>query len=101
MTAFNGGPPSTGRMSTRSTSAPRTRPLIRATANPSQYDPLEPITLEAMNVVSISIPPCAKFTMRVARQIITSESATAAYTTPLLTPLRVRSRKRLIAQKPR
>ena len=78
ITALSGGPPSTGRISTRSTIAPITKPQTRATTNPSQYEPLEAMTLDAMNVVTMNIPPWAKFTIRVARQIITSERATAA-----------------------
>ena len=39
---------------------------------------MELITAEAMKVVIISIAPWAKFTIRVARQISTSASATAA-----------------------
>ena len=49
------------------------------------------ITAEAMNVVIISIAPWAKLTIRVARQISTSASATAAYTAPVEMPLSVRS----------
>ena len=38
ITAFSSGPPSTGRMITRSTTAPRTKPPTSATASASQYD---------------------------------------------------------------
>ena len=38
----------------------------------------EVITADAMNVVNISIAPCAKLTIRVERQIRTSANATAA-----------------------
>ena len=78
ITALSGGASSTRRISTRSTTAPSTRPEASATKNPSQYEPLEPITLDAMNVVIISIAPCAKFTIRVARQISTNAIASAA-----------------------
>src|SRR3954454_12248791 len=40
----------------------------------------------AMNVVTIAIGACAKFTTRVARQISTSASANAAYTIPRVMP---------------
>ena len=78
ITALSGGAVSTGRTSTRSTTAPSTKPLASATTNPTTYDAPPLITAEAMNVVTISIAPCAKLTMRVARQISTSASATAA-----------------------
>jgi hypothetical protein len=54
-----------------------------------------------MNVVTISIPACAKLRIRVARQISTSESATAAKTAPFAMPFKVRSMKRCTAQNPR
>ena len=54
-----------------------------------------------MNVVSISIPAWAKLRIRVARQISTSESATAAKIAPLEMPFSVRSTKRCMAQNPR
>jgi hypothetical protein len=54
-----------------------------------------------MNVVIISIPPCAKLTILVALQIITRASATAAYTEPVEIPLSVRSMNLVIAQSPR
>ena len=78
ITALSGGPPSTRRISTRSTIAPRANPDTSATAKPSTYDPVRLITAEAMNVVIISIAPWAKLTILVARQISTSASATAA-----------------------
>ena len=78
ITAFKGGACSTGRTTTRSSTAPRTNPDAKATARPSTYEPLELITAEAMNVVIISIAPWAKLTIRVERQIRTSASATAA-----------------------
>src|SRR5579859_75918 len=53
---------------------------------------------EAMNVVIISIAPWAKLTIRVARQISTSASATAAYTAPLEMPLSVRSMNLVISE---
>ena len=49
------------------------------------------IGLILVNVVIIAMPPCAKFTIRVARQMSTSARATAAYTAPVEMPLRVRS----------
>ena len=78
ITAFSGGPPSIGRTSTRSTTAPRTRPETSAATNPTSTARRLSISSQAMNVVSISIPAWAKLTIRVARQIITSASATAA-----------------------
>jgi hypothetical protein len=57
ITALIGGACSTGRISTRSTTAPRTRPDTSAAAKPSQYDPVPLITADAMNVVTISIAP--------------------------------------------
>src|SRR5947209_11600340 len=78
ITAFSGGPPSTNRITPRSTTTPSSTPAASATKKPAQYGPVVAITLVAMNVVTISIPPCAKFTILVARQIITSDSATAA-----------------------
>ena len=39
-----------------------------------------------MNVVNINMPPWAKFTIRVERQISTRASATAAYSVPLAIP---------------
>ena len=46
--------------------------------------------------MNISMPPWAKFTIRVARQISTSASATAANTMPSVIPARVRLTKRSI-----
>src|SRR5947209_5767434 len=91
ITAFSGGADSTGRIRTRSTTAPSISPEASATKNPSGYEPVFVITAEAMKVVTISIAPCAKLTIRVARQISTSASATAAYTAPSEMPLSVRS----------
>src|SRR3954447_2628768 len=51
-----------------------------------------------MNVVNISMPPCAKFTMRVDRQIMTSDRATAAKIMPWLTPPSARLKKRNISE---
>ena len=45
---------------------------------PASRMPDDLITLEAMKVVIMSMPPWAKLTMRVARQISTRASATAA-----------------------
>ncbi len=60
------------------------------------------ITADAMNVVIISIAPWAKLTIRVALQISTSASATAAYTAPFEIPLSVRSMNLVTtAQNPR
>lgn len=78
ITAFIGGPFSIGRTSTRSTTAPRTNPETRAATSPSQYEPVAWITPSATNVVIISMPPWAKLTIRVARQMSTRASATAA-----------------------
>ena len=79
ITAFSGGPLSTGRTSTRSTTAPSTSPRRSATTNaePVATSPAS-ITDQAMNVVNIAIAPWAKLTMRVARQMSTSASASAA-----------------------
>src|SRR5579875_2822467 len=49
-----------------------------------------------MNVVIISIAPWAKLTTRVARQISTRASATAAYTAPVEIPFSVKSRNLVI-----
>ena len=65
-------------MSTRSATPPRANPTASATKKPSQYEPLELITLAATKVLIISIPPAAKLTIRVARQMSTNASATAA-----------------------
>src|SRR3569833_2476195 len=97
ITALSGGPPSTRRMSSRSMRAPSTRPEASAVARASQYDPPCHTTLHARNVVNISMPPVAKFTMRVARQISTRASATAANTMPSVMPARVRLTKRSIS----
>ena len=78
MMAFSGGPPSIGRTTTRSTTAPSTSPLTSAATKPTTYGAPASISAQAMNVVSISIPAWAKLRMRVARQISTSDSATAA-----------------------
>ena len=78
MIAFSGGAPSIGRITTRSTTAPSTSPDASATRKPTQYGAPRSITDQAMNVVSISIPAWAKLRIRVARQISTSDSATAA-----------------------
>ena len=78
MIAFSGGAPSIGRITTRSITAPSTRPLASAMRKPTQYGAPASITVQAMNVVTISIPAWAKLRIRVARQISTSESATAA-----------------------
>ena len=78
ITALSGGAPSTRRITTRSTSAPRTSPEASATAKPIQYEAPESTTAHAMNVVSMSIPAWAKLRIRVARQMSTSDRATAA-----------------------
>jgi hypothetical protein len=78
ITAFNGGAFSTGRTTSRSTTAPRTSPASKAATRPSQNDPVRPITDQATKVEIIIIPPWAKLTIRVERQISTRASATAA-----------------------
>ena len=100
ITALSGGPPSTGRMTSRSATAPSTSPAPSATTSASQYGPPCSMTVYARNVVNISMPPWAKLTILVARQISTSASATAAYTVPAERPARVRLRK-LNHQNPR
>ena len=55
------------------------------------------MTAQAMKVVNMSIPPWAKLTIRVARQMSTSASATAAYTAPLEMPMSVKLMKLVIA----
>jgi hypothetical protein len=96
MTAFSGGASSTGRMTKRSTTAPSTSPATSATANAAQYEWVPCTTEYATNVVIIIIPPWAKLTIRVERQIRTRASAAAAYTTPALMPVSVRLTKRSI-----
>ena len=60
------------------------------------------MTALAMNVVTISIAPWAKLTIRVARQMSTRARATAAYTAPVEMPLSVRSMNLVMpAQNPR
>ncbi len=78
ITALISDLPSTGRTTTRSRTAPSTRPLSSAAAKPSHQEWPASISDSAMNVVSIAIGACAKFTMRVERQIITRARAKAA-----------------------
>src|SRR3954462_3206659 len=89
ITAFSSGPPSTGRITTRSTTAPSTNPATRATAKASQEDWPEWMRARAMNAVAAAIEPCAKLTIRVERQISTRARAKAAKTVPWINPLRV------------
>src|SRR5215204_360266 len=58
--------PSTGRMTTRSTTTPPANAIRQVSANAGQYD-MWFISDHAMKVAKVAISPCAKFTTPVER----------------------------------
>ena len=96
MTGLSSDFPWSGRMSTRSTTAPNTNPIAKPATKAHQYPTPRPRRLEAMNVVIMAMAPWAKLTIRVARKMRTSARANAAKIIPLAIPLRVMLTKRLM-----
>ena len=78
ITRLSGLPPSTGRISTRSTTMPAAKANASAPTTASPSGTPASASAQATNVENIAISPCAKLTTPVDRKISTSASASAA-----------------------
>ena len=67
MTGFSSDLPWSGRISTRSVTAPRANPMMSTNTKAHQYPRPRDSRLNAMNVVSMPAAPWAKLMIRVAR----------------------------------
>src|SRR5688572_11884606 len=81
----------TGRISSRSTPAPITRPAAAAASRPTQIGVPSVVSHHARYVVNSASSPCAKLMVPDPRNTMTSASAITAYTHPLVIPSKSRS----------
>ena len=78
ITRLSGLPPSTGRISTRSTTMPAAKANASAPTTASPSGTPASASAQATNVENIAISPCAKLTTPVDRKMSTSARASAA-----------------------
>ena len=101
ITSVSVSPPSTGRMITRSISAPIRNASASVARNASPIGSPASTRPHARNVVNMAISPWAKFTIPVVRKISTSASASAPYREPMAMPSTTVSMNSVTAQTPR